>query len=744
MSFTTNTVVSDGVTTQYPVSFTNGIYDRTYVKVYVEDDVDGGGNQLERSFTWINDGLIELDVAAPSGKKVTIRRELNRSEPDVDYVDGAILDEQNLNQSMDQLIGLIQEIFDGVGIESFSRDLDMNGFRLTNLGVGSADTDSVTLAQVQDIIANLSDGTVFIKEESQTGAQVVTDVTTFTTVTFTPGLRNLLVFLNGVKQKVGRDYLELTGNRIQWIADVTNTDDIDAIVNLTTTSVSNTDASLVDYTPTGGSPSTVDTYLDNRHITYMSDSGMLGDGITDESVSFLAAIAATPVNGVLKAQPGKTYYFGTVAGDTTVATITKNITIDWQGSKIVVDGDNTATWTGSGFVKFQDTNGSMKNFIFDDTTFDIVNGPSRGVAPIQVRSETTSSTGFTFSNYHVIKGNSLLQVTSSDPQTYRASSIALEGAITADDIYYGLNLDGADNVVGAYSCNRSIRLVFAKQIKAVKLKGYCETGRPTSGSVNISNDSKYPTAFTEDSEFDMSFGEVNGPLLFNLNNVGGAAGDDGKGTIRDIKIKFRAKVIGANLIGNTPVIFRDYDTSGASVVGATGTMDGITCDIELPTDTANPIRNICDSPNFGTLVLNPANFTAVNWELGSFVLDKGYNKIFKSQKGSFATAIRIPLGFLYPDLANQVVAIRLHIATREDTSGLGQKSAITVVDLLGDISSGGITTVRQQSTATQSTTGGVSPTFTVTNVTGVGIDIIVNGYANGANNIVSVTAENLE
>lgn len=116
MPFSINTHVSDGVTTQYAVSFTNGIYDRNNVFVYVQDDVDGGGEQLERAFTWINDGLIQLDVVAPAGKRVTIQRKMNRNTPDVDYQDGAILDEENLDQSNDHLLNLMHEIFDGEGL----------------------------------------------------------------------------------------------------------------------------------------------------------------------------------------------------------------------------------------------------------------------------------------------------------------------------------------------------------------------------------------------------------------------------------------------------------------------------------------------------------------------------------------------------------------------------------------------------------------------------------------------------
>lgn len=143
MAFSVNTPVSDGITKQYAVTFTNGIFNRNNVKVFVQDDVDGGGNQLERSFTWINDGLIELDEVAPAGKVVTIRRIMDKTAPAVDFVDGAILDEQNLDEQSDHLLNTMHEVLDGYGAESIQTDIDMNGHRITNFFTDLSDPSSI-------------------------------------------------------------------------------------------------------------------------------------------------------------------------------------------------------------------------------------------------------------------------------------------------------------------------------------------------------------------------------------------------------------------------------------------------------------------------------------------------------------------------------------------------------------------------------------------------------------------------
>jgi len=289
MSFSINTVTSDGVETQFPVSFTNGIYDRNNVKVYVQDDVDGTGTPLERSFTWINDGIIELDVAAPAGKTVTLKRVMNKNEPDVNYVNGAILDESNLNQSLDQLLAIQHEILDGVGIESFNQDVDMNGYRLTNVGQGTQNTDGVNLQQLNAIIAASGTGLIASQREVQTGAQVSSLVTTFTGITYIVGGNNLYIFLNGNYQTAGVDYTETSASSITWLKAINSTDGITAITNLSTTN-STTDTSAITHSQSGTSYNLA-TYLQNRNVVSVQDFGADPSGATDSLAAFQSAIA---------------------------------------------------------------------------------------------------------------------------------------------------------------------------------------------------------------------------------------------------------------------------------------------------------------------------------------------------------------------------------------------------------------------------------------------------------------------
>lgn len=114
MAFSVNTPVGDGSTKHFAVNFTNGLFSRDSVQVFVEGEVDGLGEPIERTFTWIHDGLIELNGDAPGvGVVVEIRRVMDKTGPSVDFRDGEILTEGNLDRSLAQLLNILHELLDG-------------------------------------------------------------------------------------------------------------------------------------------------------------------------------------------------------------------------------------------------------------------------------------------------------------------------------------------------------------------------------------------------------------------------------------------------------------------------------------------------------------------------------------------------------------------------------------------------------------------------------------------------------
>ena len=169
MAFSINTPIGDGSTTQFAVNFVNGIFSRDNVTVFVDGELDGLGDPVPRTFTWLSDGLIELDGTAPAdGTVIRIRRIMAKDNPIVDYEDGEILIEATLDRSNDQLLNLIQELFDGFGFESVQTAINMNGNVITNLGESLLDSSVVTRRQLLDAAA--TEGGSLVREDLASGS----------------------------------------------------------------------------------------------------------------------------------------------------------------------------------------------------------------------------------------------------------------------------------------------------------------------------------------------------------------------------------------------------------------------------------------------------------------------------------------------------------------------------------------------------------------------------------------------
>ena len=109
-----NIYVGDGVTTEFAVNFTLGYLSRTHVTCHVEGEVDGGGNPIYRTFTWLTDGLIEVIPAPGDTLDVTIQRTTPENILYHDYSDGSVIIERNLDESNLQHLMLHHEATDEI------------------------------------------------------------------------------------------------------------------------------------------------------------------------------------------------------------------------------------------------------------------------------------------------------------------------------------------------------------------------------------------------------------------------------------------------------------------------------------------------------------------------------------------------------------------------------------------------------------------------------------------------------
>jgi hypothetical protein len=146
--------VGDGTTIQYPISFTLGYIAQSNVTCRVNKEVDGFGAPLYRTLTWINPGLVQHSGApAGVGQVVEFLRTVDDSVLLADFADGANMTDENLDLMGTQMLMLIHQVLDGRFPDGFSSDMDMNGFKVTNLGDPFDPQDAATRQFVIDTLS---------------------------------------------------------------------------------------------------------------------------------------------------------------------------------------------------------------------------------------------------------------------------------------------------------------------------------------------------------------------------------------------------------------------------------------------------------------------------------------------------------------------------------------------------------------------------------------------------------------
>lgn len=134
---------ADGTTTIYNFSF--DYLDASHVTVLV----DG----VDTSFTWLNTYSVSVAPAPPSGSQVRVRRVTPRASPVVDYTDGSVLVESDLDTTSIQMLYIAQEAFDAAA-ETLQKTVldtfDAGGLRVTNLGAAVDPDDAVSTQYIED------------------------------------------------------------------------------------------------------------------------------------------------------------------------------------------------------------------------------------------------------------------------------------------------------------------------------------------------------------------------------------------------------------------------------------------------------------------------------------------------------------------------------------------------------------------------------------------------------------------
>jgi hypothetical protein len=139
VSFTAN-----GSTTQFAVSF--NYIEQSHVKVYIN-------NVEDTSFTWVNASLIQTSSTPSNGAVVKIERNTPTSARLVDFADGSIISEADLDKSANQNFYTVQENVDDIGdcLKLDNSNLfDATSKRIINVANPTANQDAVTKIYLSD------------------------------------------------------------------------------------------------------------------------------------------------------------------------------------------------------------------------------------------------------------------------------------------------------------------------------------------------------------------------------------------------------------------------------------------------------------------------------------------------------------------------------------------------------------------------------------------------------------------
>ncbi|QPC44928.1 hypothetical protein HW532_20845 [Kaustia mangrovi] len=136
--------IGDGATTIFAVNFPLGYLDEDDISCRVGNETDGTGQPIYRNITFLGGDLMEIDGNAPAnGENVLFTRTTKRNQLVVNFSDGDVMDEDNLDLGFKQAMLLVHEVLDGRIVE-YNTPIDLGGFGIKNMADPVDDTDAAT------------------------------------------------------------------------------------------------------------------------------------------------------------------------------------------------------------------------------------------------------------------------------------------------------------------------------------------------------------------------------------------------------------------------------------------------------------------------------------------------------------------------------------------------------------------------------------------------------------------------
>ena len=150
----------------------------------------------------------------------------------------------------------------------------------------------VQIWSYDNIVGINSNFTAFIGEQQTITATAGQTVFNLTTIAYIPGVNNLTVFVNGSNQIVGINYNETSSTSVTFLTGL-NVGDVVNFATTVSTTTNASDANAIAYNEGGTGAVTRNVQVKLQESVSVKDFGAVGDGTTDDTAAFAAAIAAS-------------------------------------------------------------------------------------------------------------------------------------------------------------------------------------------------------------------------------------------------------------------------------------------------------------------------------------------------------------------------------------------------------------------------------------------------------------------
>lgn len=142
MSYSSQRVVSDGTLDILAISIE--YFERTEIAVLFDGIVTTTG------WSWVGttDKTISFSPDVPNGVEVMVLRTSDLSNIRHEFSQGAAFKAANIDEDFRQILHIAQEARENASISDMYQNLNMHGYKVTNVGVGTGPLDSVNQTQL--------------------------------------------------------------------------------------------------------------------------------------------------------------------------------------------------------------------------------------------------------------------------------------------------------------------------------------------------------------------------------------------------------------------------------------------------------------------------------------------------------------------------------------------------------------------------------------------------------------------